>query len=148
MANTHFSKTADTIYSQHTSPTPKYLEGASQRAKRDYKNLQIAKEDFDKVVSRYNNLRQAEKDPTEGKKIRMASRKLRIASLKHGKSDANYRDALSKQEKNREIAVNREIAKDTRIKGKEAKAIRGLLKGRKPKRTSKKNENPFGVKFG
>ena len=98
------AKTADAIYNQHnvgSKPMPQTpanlkVEAASERAKRDYRNLQTAKGDFHKVVGQYNNLDSARKDPKEGKKIRMAGRQLRIASLRHEKSDTNYQKALSK----------------------------------------------------
>ena len=167
------AKTADAIYNQHnvgSKPMPQTpanlkVEAASERAKRDYRNLQTAKGDFHKVVGQYNNLDSARKDPKEGKKIRMAGRQLRSASLRHEKSDTNYQKALSKAklarskqrnglayqlhvaktkaEKDRVIAVNREIAKDPRIKGKEAKAIHSLLKGPSRKPRNPRQPNPF-----
>lgn len=99
------AKTADAIYNQHnvgSKPMPQTpanlkVEAASERAKRDYRNLQTAKGDFHKAVGEYHNIStQRQKDSKEGKKMRLASRQLRIASLRHEKSDANYQKALSK----------------------------------------------------
>ena len=106
MANTHFSKNADAIYNQHkvgSKPMPQTpanlkVEAASERAKRDYRELQVAKTEFIEGTNKYSKLANWEtvKAPKDRKVIRTLSRKLRVASKRHETSDANYQKALSK----------------------------------------------------
>ena len=89
------SKAIHALLKGHDKVTiPKYVQEASIKAKKDYKNLQKAKKDFiefSKNIEKYDS-----SNAKDRRIVRNAKKNINSASLRHEKSNKKYQEAYAR----------------------------------------------------